>query len=77
MHDTRFLNVCNLDTFRFAPACCTTYVTVEELAVWGSFSPHPKVPCRSGILQTYPSRKSVDAYSGSDCTSIIVIQERP
>lgn len=35
MHDIWFLNVCSLDAFIFAPACCTPYVTAEGLAVWG------------------------------------------
>lgn len=68
-------HVCSLDNFRFAPACRTPYVAAEEVAVWGRLSPHPKVPCHSGILQTYSSRKSVDAYSASNCSSIYVIQE--
>lgn len=65
MHDIRFLNVCSLSVFRFAPACFNNCVTVNEVVLWGRFSRHPKVPCHSGILQTYSSREYVDAYSDS------------
>lgn len=41
MRDIRFLCICSLDVFGFAPACYKPFVTVVVLVVWGRISLQP------------------------------------
>lgn len=71
MHDIRILDVCNLDTFRFASAFSAPYMTVEELAVKGEiFSPSQgSIP----LVFFRPIRLDIATYSGSNCSSVMAI----